>query len=75
MPHYVGSWLGVAPARGRTACGLDVWKTKIDGEADTRLCNRVEYAEAWPMVTCQKCLRSVERRQLMRRPGSIQLKV
>lgn len=67
MPHYVGSWLGVFPPRGHTACGLEVWKSNVSDEAETVLCNRVEFTEIWSKVTCQKC----RRRQPVRRPGSV----
>lgn len=60
MTHYVGSWIGAWPPRGRTACGAVVFKTEWQGEADTEDCERVDYAEIWRLVTCRKCLRSTE---------------
>lgn len=62
MPHYVGSWLGAFPPKGRTACGIVVWKSKVDGEAETELNNRIEYVEIWRKVSCTKCKRSTEGR-------------
>lgn len=63
MTHYVGSWMGCAPSRGRTACGVKVFKTNVEGEANTEVNDRIDFAEVWPKVNCRQCLRSVEYRR------------
>lgn len=64
MIHYVASWLGTFGPKGRTACGIVVFKSNSDGEADTETCDRIDYVEIWPKVTCRKCLRSTEHKRL-----------
>lgn len=68
--HYVASWFSCAPPRGRTACGIVVFKTRTANEADTEDNERVDYAEIWSSTNCTACLRSVDYRRRPKKRAS-----
>lgn len=54
MPHFLPITDGI------TACGIRCWRTEWHNEADTELCNRIEYTAKREKVTCRRCLKRMK---------------